>query len=441
MIRPAAVAGSFYPADPMELRQIVNQYLNEASSDTSVPKAIIAPHAGYIYSGAIAASVYARLKKAHQQITRVVIMGPSHRVGFTGIAVSGAESFVTPLGSIPVDLQAVQTICQLPFVGFLEEAHNHEHCLEVQLPFLQEILDKFQIVPIVIGEATAEQVSEVINLLWGGDETLIVISSDLSHYHDYDTAKRIDYKTSQAIENLQYEQLDFDSACGRTPISGLLKFARDRSLAVKRIDLRNSGDTAGDKNRVVGYGAYVIEPLDHRQLLLNLAKNSIVHGLQTGTPLAVNAADYPKELTENRATFVTLEKHHQLRGCIGMLEAIRSLVVDVAENAFSAAFQDPRFQPLAAHEIDDLEIHISILTPSEAIAFISEKDLLAQIQPGIDGLILQEGNHRGTFLPSVWEQLPDPHMFLQHLKQKAGLPANYWSNTIKIFRYHTEIIE
>ena len=180
---------------------------------------------------------------------------------------------------------------------------------------------------------------------------------------------------------------------------------------------------------------------EQQQCLLALAKSSIQHGLATGKPLAVNLADFPAELTEHRATFVTLQKHQQLRGCIGMLAAVRPLVEDIAENAFSAAFQDHRFPPLAANELDELDIHLSILTPSEPILFSSEQDLLSQIQPNIDGLILQEGNLRGTFLPSVWEQLPEPKQFLRHLKQKAGLPPDYWSETIKVYRYHTEIID
>lgn len=257
--RQPAVAGTFYPASAQKLHHMLVQYLNDAKSDAKVPKAIIVPHAGYIYSGPVAATAYARLKKAHNRITRVVIIGPSHRVAFRGLAISRTESFVTPLGAIPVDHEALQTIVHLPFVEYIEQAHTYEHSLEVHLPFLQEMLDNFKIVPIVAGDASAEQVSQVIDALWGGDETLIVISSDLSHYHDYLTAQQLDRSTSKVIEQLQYEQLDFESACGRVPVSGLLKLAREKSLSVKTIDLRNSGDTAGDKNRVVGYGAYVIE--------------------------------------------------------------------------------------------------------------------------------------------------------------------------------------
>ena len=259
MNRQPAVAGTFYPANPKQLHQMLDGYLNDAENGAKVPKAIIAPHAGYVYSGPVAATAYVRLKKAHDRITRVVIIGPSHRVAFSGLAVSKAQSFITPLGPIAVDREAVEIITELPFVDYLEQAHAYEHSLEVHLPFLQEMLDDFKIVPIVAGDASPEQVSQVIDALWGGDETLIVISSDLSHYHDYATAKQLDKATSEAIEHLQYERLAFESACGKVAVSGLIKLAREKSLTIKTIDLRNSGDTSGDKSRVVGYGAYVIE--------------------------------------------------------------------------------------------------------------------------------------------------------------------------------------
>jgi AmmeMemoRadiSam system protein B len=259
MNRQPAVAGSFYPANPEKLHLMLDQFLNDAAIPEKIPKAIIVPHAGYIYSGPIAASAYAGLKKAHDRITRVVLIGPSHRVAFRGLAVSRSETFTTPLGNVLVDLAAVQTIVKLPFVEYIEQAHTYEHSLEVHLPFLQEVLDNFEIVPIVAGEASPEQVSQVLEALWGGDETLIVISSDLSHYHDYASAQQMDKSTSLIIEHLQYERLAADSACGKVPVSGLLKLAREKSLSISTIDLRNSGDTAGDKVRVVGYGAYVIE--------------------------------------------------------------------------------------------------------------------------------------------------------------------------------------
>ncbi|MGR9052242.1 MAG: AmmeMemoRadiSam system protein B [Gammaproteobacteria bacterium] len=259
MNRKPAVAGMFYPADPTELRDMVDRYLKEAETDAKVPKAIIAPHAGYIYSGPIAASAYARLKKARSRIDRVVLIGPSHRVGFRGLAVTRADTFTTPLGDVAVDRDAVTAIAALPFVDYIEQAQQLEHSLEVHIPFLQAALDTFKLVPIVAGDAAPEQVSQVLNLLWGGDETLIVVSSDLSHYHDYATARRLDKHTSELIEALQYDKISSDGACGRVPVSGLLKLLRDKALSIETIDLRNSGDTAGDKSRVVGYGAYVVQ--------------------------------------------------------------------------------------------------------------------------------------------------------------------------------------
>jgi AmmeMemoRadiSam system protein B len=258
-LRRPAVAGLFYPDNERELHAMVHNFLQAAETTGSAPKAIIAPHAGYVYSGPVAASAYALIAPRKDTIRRVVLMGPSHRVGFHGIAVANAHSYATPLGNVPIDRAALKKILDLPFVGVLDEAHAQEHSLEVHLPFLQEILDEFQLVPLVVGSASPEQVAEVLDRLWGGPETLIVISSDLSHYHDYATARRMDQATSTAIENLKPEDIGHDSACGRVPVNGLLHAARQRGMTARTIDLRNSGDTAGGKDRVVGYGAYVFE--------------------------------------------------------------------------------------------------------------------------------------------------------------------------------------
>ncbi len=257
-VRTPAVAGLFYPANAVELHTQVREFLGQVEAPTGPPpKAIIAPHAGYIYSGPVAASAYARLKAARDTITRVVLLGPSHRVGFQGIAVSGMTAFTTPLGQIPVDQEAVKQLQSLPDVGFLEQAHAQEHSLEVHLPFLQEVLGEFKLVPLVVGDARPPQVGAVLEAVWGGPETLIVISSDLSHYHDYQTAQRLDRETSQAIEALRFEDIGYEQACGRNPVNGLLWVARRKGLHGETVDLRNSGDTAGPRHQVVGYGAYV----------------------------------------------------------------------------------------------------------------------------------------------------------------------------------------
>ena len=257
--RPAAVAGLFYPGDADELRRDLSIMLEQAAaSDDSGPKAIIAPHAGYIYSGPVAASAYARLAPLRDVVKRVILLGPAHRVAVHGLALSSADAFATPLGSVPLDKVAEADILDLPQVGVMDASHAQEHSLEVHLPFLQTVLADFTLVPIVVGETTPQQVAEVLERLWGGPETLIVISSDLSHYLDYDAASERDRRTSRAIESLQYDSLNYDDACGRGPIAGLLYLAQQKGLSVKAIDVRNSGDTAGSREHVVGYGSYVI---------------------------------------------------------------------------------------------------------------------------------------------------------------------------------------
>jgi len=259
-LRKAAVAGTFYPAGARQLREVVAEYLAGAKRSERVPKAMIVPHAGYVYSGSIAASAYVRLTPVRDVITRVVLLGPAHRVRLEGMALSSAEAFETPLGQVLVDQEAVAAIAELPQVVVADEAHRQEHSLEVHLPFLQEILTDFRVVPLVVGHMGAEAVAQVLDILWGGPETLIVVSSDLSHYEDYDTARKMDRATSRAIEALQPEGIGDTAACGKYPVSGLLVEARRRGLNAETIDLRNSGDTAGPKGEVVGYGAYVFGP-------------------------------------------------------------------------------------------------------------------------------------------------------------------------------------
>lgn len=260
-IRYPSVAGLFYPADPKELGDQVRDYLAAASRPDPAqpaPKAIIAPHAGYIYSGPVAGSAYAQLAALSGHIDRVVLLGPAHRVALSGLAYSRAETFLTPLGAIPVDRGALAGLAGLSQVRELEAPFEGEHCLEVQLPFLQLTLGDFSLVPLLVGDAEGAEVAEVLDRLWGGDETLIVISSDLSHYLDYASARAMDAQTARAIEDLRPEAIGYHQACGRIPVAGLLQEARRRGLHARTLDLRNSGDTAGPKDRVVGYGAYAV---------------------------------------------------------------------------------------------------------------------------------------------------------------------------------------
>jgi AmmeMemoRadiSam system protein B len=258
--RPAAAAGRFYPSDPKRLRVLVESLLAEAGSSTEpAPKAIIVPHAGYIYSGPIAASAYARLLPARDSIQRIVLLGPAHFVPLRGVALPSAGNFETPLGSVPVDAEAVRSLRSLEQVRVLDEAHAPEHSLEVQLPFLQVVLKHFSLVPLLAGEASADQIAGVLERVWGGPETRLVISSDLSHYLDSETARLVDRATAEAIESLAPERVGNDQACGRVPIRGLLRAARAHGLRPTTVDLRNSGDTAGPRDQVVGYGAFLFQ--------------------------------------------------------------------------------------------------------------------------------------------------------------------------------------
>lgn len=479
-IRKAAVAGMFYPNDARSLSAEVQGYLSAAGTPSGpAPKAIIAPHAGYKYSGAVAARVYARLKPVADKITRVVLLGPCHRVAVQGLALSGADYFETPLGRIEIDKDAEDTIKGFDQVSVFAPTHQAEHALEVHLPFLQELLGDFKLVPLVVGETPPNKVAEVLKALWGGPETLIVISSDLSHFLDYDAAQQIDQRTCTAITSLDAGKIERNGACGRFPVGGLLYLAKARGMTVETIELKNSGDTAGTKDRVVGYGAWAFfepktpkrnvplnikitrkEPAtapaetaadfeqqtkqllaEHGPRLLELADTSIRYGLKHKKPMVVDLAAEPAPLQANGASFVTLKTAaKQLRGCIGSPAAHQPLARDVATNAFKAAFNDPRFKAVDLDEYENLHLSISVLSPQAPMQIKDEADLLNQLRPGIDGLVIADGGRRALFLPSVWEQLPDPALFLAQLKRKAGMGQDHWSQDFRANRFIAEEI-
>ena len=260
-IRPAAVAGMFYAAESAALQRDVTAMLEAAGTGTTTappPRVLIAPHAGYIYSGAAAAKAYARLKPWRNQISRVAIMGPAHRVPVTGLGVSSMDAFETPLGTIPIDRQEVAHLSGLPQITVSDRAHGPEHSIEVHLPFLQAVLAEFQVVPLVVGDANTEQVRQVIERWWDADDTLIIISTDLSHFLDYDTARTVDGLTDEWIRHFDYESIGPEHACGCRPLNGMLQLARERQADIERLMLCNSGDTAGSHDRVVGYASYAL---------------------------------------------------------------------------------------------------------------------------------------------------------------------------------------
>jgi AmmeMemoRadiSam system protein B len=256
-VRQAAVAGLFYSADPATLRADVKGHLAAARPVSSLPpKALVVPHAGLVYSGPIAGTAYRTLAPVARDIERVVLLGPTHRIAIRGLAAPTVDRFETPLGAVTIDQVAIDAVISLPQVQRRDDAHAGEHSLEVQLPFLQHLLGDFRLVPFAVGHATADEVAQVLEALWGGPETLVLISSDLSHFHDYATARRLDGATAQSIVDLRLDGLHDDSACGRIPLGGLIRVAQRRQLRAELLDLRNSGDTAGTRDRVVGYGAF-----------------------------------------------------------------------------------------------------------------------------------------------------------------------------------------
>ena len=439
-LRPPAVAGSFYPGDPQSLLGEVDELLDGVESlevRFGHPKVLIVPHAGYIYSGATAAHAYSELAAARGLIKRVVLLGPVHRVAVRGLALPGVDLFATPLGKIPLDAQAVASLKGLPQVVTSTPAHAMEHSLEVQLPFLQRVLGSFSLVPLAVGDASQEQVAEVLERLWGGPETLIVISTDLSHYHEYDEACRIDQDTAARIGRLE-TGLNHQQACGATPLNGLLALARKKGLKIRRLAVCNSGDTAGGRGRVVGYSAFALDegdtvtPAEAGRTLIGMARAAIGAKLIGREAPKANGADW---LAQPGATFVTLTREGRLRGCIGSLTPHRPLGEDVIANAEGAAFRDPRFSPMTREEWSDTQTEVSLLSAAKSIRFSDEDDLLARIVPGQDGLILEAGGRRGTFLPQVWESLPDKREFLAQLRLKAGLPADFRLARCRVLRY------
>ncbi|MBV8657100.1 MAG: AmmeMemoRadiSam system protein B [Burkholderiales bacterium] len=442
--RPAAVAGAFYPAEPAVLAAAVSALLDHASlvspvgRNPSLLKAMILPHAGYIYSGPIAADGYRLLAGAAMPIRRVVLIGPAHRVAVRGVALPDCAAFRTPLGEVPVDQQAVGKLAGLPQVVMSAAAHASEHCIEVHLPFLQQLLADFSIVPLLVGDASPSQVADVLSCLWGGDETLIIVSSDLSHYLPYEIGRRVDADTCAHILGM-HDTISHDEACGATAILGLLQVARQRGLTPELIRIASSGDTAGDKARVVGYASFAFYSPQvgdtFGRALLAHARAAIAMHLGLDPP---RAATLPEAAHQPGASFVTLMLDGALRGCIGSLEARRPLHEDVAANAVAAASRDPRFSPVTVDEFTRLCVEVSVLTPAEPFTVVDEMDAYRRLLPGRDGVILAYGAHQATFLPQVWEQLPDPADFLMQLKLKAGLAGDFWSPDVRLSRYRVE---
>jgi hypothetical protein len=468
-VRTPAVAGLFYPADGAVLSKTVGDLLDSAPAH-SIPhlKGLICPHAGYPYSGPTAAIAYKTL--AGHEVQTVVILGPSHYADFQGASLPDAGAYQTPLGIVPISEKAQSLVKTSPFVleprcrvqrpdwwqqsrkpapaAGEDTPETWEHSVEVQVPFLQKTLKNFKILPAILGNADPEQVAAALAPLLD-DQTIVVASSDLSHYHPYDDAKELDNRCIRAICNLDIDQMKTQEACGKLPILTLMHLARQKGWKAQLLDYRNSGDTAGVKSAVVGYSAiafyapgqdnYVVP---ERKYLLDLARKTLISVVADGSLPEVNAQDVPPDLLEKKGCFVTLTKNGELRGCIGNILPQEPLYQAVMENARNAALRDFRFQPVTPTEVAKIHIEISVLTEPQTLPFNSPEDLLGKLQPHKDGVVLKIGPHGATFLPQVWEQIPDKVEFLNHLSQKAGCEPSAWrGKDVGVSIYHVEAFE
>ncbi len=459
-VREAVFAGKFYPSGPHALKQQISKF-NQAArqTDISIPegktlKALILPHAGYVYSGRTAA--HASLVLNQGAFSKVIIAGPDHRVGFENAAVSDVDAYETPLGEVPLHPDAALLRKRFDSFRSVRASDKQEHGIEVILPFLQHSLPDFQMVPVVFGRGNVSSYTSALESIYDR-HTLLVASSDLSHYLSYEKAKQRDRQTIEMILNLNPEALAAESsrACGAAPIRVLLKMAQRRGWQPVLLHYENSGDTAGSRRQVVGYAAIAFygEELmtqpsqmseEKGKLLVELARQTIAKRLGAE---AGSSEDLESQLADDifqarRGTFVTLTKNNQLRGCIGNLAPDKPVREGVEENAINAAFHDPRFPALSREELDQVHIEISLLSEPRPLAYKDGDDLLARLRPHVDGVILRKGMQSATFLPQVWEQLPEKEMFLSHLCLKAGLPGDAWKKgDLEILTYQVQYFE
>lgn len=448
-------AGSFYPEKPEELTNLLNSYKQDIEINYK-SKAIIVPHAGIAYSGHAAMSGYQRLEFNEN----IFIIAPSHHESFNNIALPEYTYFDTPLGSIEVNNRLINDITE-KFPSFIaNEVFENEHSIEVQLPFLQNIFTphiqsamdfvkglkkigkKFKIIPILVGNCDYRLISDLISTYW--DNSSFVISSDLSHYFSKQECRQIDTYTATIIETGKIDFFQPQQACGLIGIMGLVDFANNNDCTMIRSMMYNSGDISKDVDKVVGYGSWFLYTNSRNDYIEQFYSKYVIDTVRKSIMATVNneefiPRDIPSVLTEYGASFITLKKNNSLRGCIGSIYPIKPLILDIIDNAKNAGFQDPRFEPLSANELDNLQISVSILSSIERIVFKDERDLLSQIYP--HGVILVEGDKRAVYLPVVWEQLPDKQVFLNSLKEKAGLAPDYFSRTIEAYKFETAYIE
>lgn len=453
MNKSPVFAGSFYPEKPEELTNLLNSFKQESQTNYK-SKAIIVPHAGIVYSGHAAMAGFQHLEPNEN----IFIIAPSHHESFNNIAFPEYTYFDTPLGSLEVNNRLIKELTEMFPCIVANEIFDNEHSIEVQLPFIQNLFcphiqnamdfvkglkkRKFKIVPILVGNCDYRLISDIISANW--ENSSFVISSDLSHYFTQQECRQIDTYTATIIETGKLDFFQPQQACGLACIKGLVDFANNNDCTMIRAMMYNSGDVSRDTNKVVGYGSWYLYTNSrnvfiekyYSKYVLDLVKQTIVASIK-GEEFIPH--DIPPVLTEYGASFVTLKlKTGELRGCIGSVYPTKPLILDIIDNAKNAGFQDPRFEPLTVDELPNLQLSVSILSSIERINFKDERDLLSQIYP--HGVILAERDRRAVYLPIVWEQLPDRAVFLNSLKEKAGLAPDYFSRTLEAYKFEAAYI-
>ena len=449
MNKKSSFAGSFYPESPEELNNLLESFKEIQTFDYK-SKAIIVPHAGYVYSGHAAMAAFQHLEASEN----FFIIAPSHHEDFNNIALPEFTYFETPLGNIEVNNKLIAEIAEKFPSIVADEIFENEHSIEVQLPFIQNLFmphkqnavdfvknlkklgKKIRIIPILVGNCDYRLISDLISTYW--ENSSFIISSDLSHYYTQQQCRQIDTYTATVIETGRIEFLEQQQACGLIGIKGLVDFANNNECAMIRAEMYNSGDISSDKDKVVGYGSWFMYEDSRNDFIEMYFSKYVLKAAKASIVAAINQEEFvphkiPAVLTQFGASFVTLKLNGELRGCIGSVYPTKPLILDIIDNAKNAAFQDPRFEPLTIEELEGLEISVSILSAIERIDFKDERDLLSKIHP--HGVILVERDKRAVYLPVVWEQLPDKEIFLNSLKEKAGLPPNYFSKTIEAYKF------
>jgi MEMO1 family protein len=443
IIRPPAVAGSFYPAEKKELAQQINGFLgNVDSKNYQNLRAIIVPHAGIVYSGQTAA--YSFKEVENKDIKKVILIGPAHQEYLNKFGLSHADIWETPLGEVKIDTEKVKSLEKNSEFIFADLAMDQEHSLEVQLPFLQTVIkNNWELIPIIAGQVSAPEIKlasqVIIDLI--DEETILVISTDLSHYHLKEEANEIDKTCLESIENLEFNPEC--EACGEIPLKLVFAIGKEMNWQAQILNYSDSGDISGDQE-VVGYVSAILTGKNktdlekneysqsERDYLLKLARDTINYAFENNGKL-MPVQDIPNKLKEKRGVFVTLHKEGKLRGCIGYIEAVEEIYKAVQSNALSAAFNDPRFNPLAEEELSDCEIEVSVLT-------VPQKTELTKIKENVDGVILRQGNNQATYLPQVWKDISGPAEFYGSLCIKAGLQADcYTDPETEFYKYQAEV--